>query len=153
MFKASGSDDLCIKIWNLDSYQCVRTIGGHDSSVQSLRLLATDRLVSRTAWDHVVRVWHVETGECVTQLVGHTNTVSCIKVAGVSVVVSGPHDNTIKVWSLDGEQNAVFFGANFISTFISTFIRIRPVKQLFEVNCFHSVRKYVNSARAGRLLT
>ena len=71
---ASGSGDKSIKIWNIDSGKCIRTLNGHDSPIFSLQLLLNNKLASGSA-DHSIKIWNLDSGECIRTLNGHTNNV------------------------------------------------------------------------------
>ena len=60
---ASGSSDESIKIWNIDTGECIRTLTGHTNSVYSLQLLANNKLASGSS-DATIKIWNVDTGEC-----------------------------------------------------------------------------------------
>ena len=76
---ASGSFDNTIKIWNLDSSKCVKTLVGHKSSVVSLQLLANNKLASGS-FDNTIKIWNLDNGECVKTLVGHTKMVNSLQL-------------------------------------------------------------------------
>ena len=56
--------DHTIKIWNLESGECVRTLHGHDGGVLCLHY-SGKRLASGSV-DSTIRVWDISSGECHT---------------------------------------------------------------------------------------
>ena len=121
----SASDDGTIKMWDLTSRMCVRTIAGHVAQVQSMKLLlasdCNDELSEVSAGramsdsptssspinrkkpllitgslDNTIKLWDIETGKSTQTFFGHIEGVWA--VAGDKLrLVSGSHDRTIKV--------------------------------------------------------
>ena len=61
---ATGSFDGTIKIWDIDSGTCRRTLKGHEYIVSSV-ILTGDRLAS-VAHDGTIRVWDIHSGACLS---------------------------------------------------------------------------------------
>ncbi|KAJ3078743.1 protein with putative role during mitosis, partial [Quaeritorhiza haematococci] len=97
----SCSADLTIKIWDtLNSYNCIRTLHGHDHSVSSVSFLPPrgDLIVSSSR-DKTIKVWEVASGFCVRTLVGHEEWVrEIVPCEDGRVVASGSNDQTIRIW-------------------------------------------------------
>ena len=72
---ASGSLDNTIKIWNLETGECIRTLAGHSMAVVSLQLLENNKLASGSE-DKSIRIWNVDTGECISTLSGSNEVLS-----------------------------------------------------------------------------
>jgi F-box and WD-40 domain protein 1/11 len=58
---ASGSNDHTIKIWDVDSGECIRTFIGHTDLVRTLSF-DSRRLVSGS-YDQSIKVWDMDTGK------------------------------------------------------------------------------------------
>lgn len=69
----SGSDDYMIKIWNVETGECLNTLRGHEDSVTCFEL-CDDKLMSGS-WDGTIKVWDLNRNECVKTLNGHTYRV------------------------------------------------------------------------------
>lgn len=71
----SGSDDYLIKVWDLESGECLKTLKGHEDSVTCFEWY-NDKLISGS-WDSNIRVWDInlKQNECVKTLSGHTYRV------------------------------------------------------------------------------
>src|SRR3990167_10611665 len=96
----SGSADKTLKVWNLDTGQCLKTLQGHTSAVGALAVTADGKVISGSA-DKTLKVWNLDTGQCLKTLQGHTNVVAALTVIADGRVVSGSHDGTLKVWNID----------------------------------------------------
>ena len=76
---ASGSTDNSIKIWNVDSGECIRTLTGHLSGVDSLQILSNNKLASG-AWDGSINIWNIDSGDCIRTLIGHSHSVMSLQL-------------------------------------------------------------------------
>jgi F-box/WD-40 domain protein MET30 len=121
----SASDDGTIKMWDLTSRMCVRTITGHVAQVQSMKLLfasdCSDELSEASlqratsssppsaisgsskkpllisgSLDNTIKLWDIETGKSVQTFFGHIEGVWAVASDKLRLV-SGSHDRTIKV--------------------------------------------------------
>ena len=63
----SGSADKTLKVWNLDTGQCLKTLQGHTNVVAALTVIADGRVVSGSH-DGTLKVWNIDIGECIKTL-------------------------------------------------------------------------------------
>ncbi|XP_067948021.1 F-box/WD repeat-containing protein 7-like isoform X2 [Watersipora subatra] len=104
----SGSDDNTLKVWDVETAQCLRTLVGHTGGVWSSQM--RDNIVISGSTDRTLRVWDTETGECMHTLHGHTSTVRCMHLHK-NIVVSGSRDATLRMWDIsNGECVHVLIG-------------------------------------------
>nr|CAH7715640.1 unnamed protein product [Callosobruchus chinensis] len=69
--------DMSIKLWDFQqSYECVRTMLGHDHNVSSVAFMPAGDFVVSASRDKTVKMWEVATGYCVKTFVGHRDWVS-----------------------------------------------------------------------------
>jgi len=94
----SGSEDNTIRVWDMSTLECVRTLSGHTHYVECM-IVSGDRLYSGS-WDSTIRVWDMNTLECVRTLSGHTYSVNCMIISG-GRLYSGSADRTIRVWDMN----------------------------------------------------
>ena len=57
----SGSLDSIIKLWELESCECIKTFIGHQDSVTCIKNVLNDKLISEDATG-VIKIWRIETG-------------------------------------------------------------------------------------------
>ncbi|KAI9890168.1 MAG: hypothetical protein M1814_004450 [Vezdaea aestivalis] len=93
---ATGSYDNTIKIWDIETGECIRTLEGHIRGIRSLQFDDT-KLVSGSM-DQTLKIWNWRTGDCIATYNGHTGGVVGVHFAG-RLVASGSTDTTIKVWN------------------------------------------------------
>ena len=72
---ASGSLDNTIKIWDINSGECMRTLVGHSDKVSSVELVSSKILASGSD-DDTIRIWNLDSGECFRTINGTTITIS-----------------------------------------------------------------------------
>ena len=62
----SGSHDRTIIMWNLESYERVRTFEGHTDRVNYIAVLSNEYLLS--CGGDTVRKWNISSGQCVRKI-------------------------------------------------------------------------------------
>src|SRR5579859_3688728 len=76
---ASGSLDKTIKIWDVETGQCVQTLEGHNRrDVTSMAFSQDSRWLASASWDNTVKMWDTKTGRCVQTLEGHSGKVNSV---------------------------------------------------------------------------
>lgn len=96
----SGSHDGSLRVWDIDSGACLRTLKGHKSLVSCVAALSGGRCISGS-FDNTLRVWDIESGAYLKILKGHSNLVECMAVLSNGRCVSGSYDGTLRVWDAD----------------------------------------------------
>ena len=112
---ASGSREGTIKIWDIKTGKCLRTIDAqedenrpYEKAVWSIDLLKDGRLASAQD-DGTVKIWDVDTGECLKVLeVGSGARADCvIELKDGSIACAC--DDTMKIWNSEAENYEVTF--------------------------------------------
>ncbi|KAI9028090.1 quinon protein alcohol dehydrogenase-like superfamily [Phycomyces nitens] len=91
----SGSLDTSIKIWSIETGNCLGTLLGHEHGVWTLAY-DKQRLVSGSH-DGVIKIWDIEKGNPMHSLQGHTSAVTAIAL-GDAKVVSASDNGEIHIW-------------------------------------------------------
>ncbi|MBG1259620.1 hypothetical protein F8S20_11070 [Nostoc sp. BAE] len=98
---ASGSDDTTIKLWNAFTGECLKTLWGHSSWVNSVSFSPDGRLLASGSYDQTVKLWNWQTGECLHTFVGHIHRVKTVAFNPQgTTLASGSDDNTVKLWDV-----------------------------------------------------
>ncbi|KAK7487027.1 hypothetical protein BaRGS_00021697, partial [Batillaria attramentaria] len=93
----SGSHDKQLKVWDIRTCECIRTIRGHTDTVSAVKI--KDHYVITGCGDSAVRVFDLNTGKVALSFQGHSGSVDHIHIID-SLVVSAATDRTLRVWSL-----------------------------------------------------
>lgn len=100
----TGSLDNTVKIFDVLTGVCVRTIFGH---VEGVWGVDADKLrIVSASHDRTVKVWDRDSGACQSTLVGHTAAVTAVALSD-DKIVSGSDDATVRIWSFSPPPVAV----------------------------------------------
>jgi WD40 repeat protein len=99
---AAGYGEETLRVWDLGTGECLRTLEGHGKKVTSVSVTPDGRCAVSGSFDCTLRVWDLETGSCLRTLKGHSDWVSSVNVTpNGRRVVSGSGDKTLRVWNLE----------------------------------------------------
>ncbi len=91
----SASDDYTLKIWDIRSGTCVRTLSGHTWTIKGVASLPNGQVVS--AGDLTLKIWDIRSGKCIRTLSGHTSMVKGVASLHNAQVLSVNIDQTLKI--------------------------------------------------------
>ncbi|HAJ58786.1 MAG TPA: hypothetical protein DCP31_05590, partial [Cyanobacteria bacterium UBA8543] len=74
----SSSDDQTVRMWDINTGQCRKTIQGYSNQVLSVTFSPTGQILASGNDDQTVRLWDVSTGQCQKILQGHTHRVRVV---------------------------------------------------------------------------
>lgn len=93
LFLVSASDDKTLKIWELSSGKCLKTLKGHSNYVFCCNFNPQSNLIVSGSFDESVRIWDVRTGKCLKTLPAHSDPVSAVHFnRDGSLIVSSSYD-------------------------------------------------------------
>lgn len=100
----SAGTDWNIKIWDVETGKCVKTLRGHLNWVNSVVFSADNKLILSGSDDYMVKIWDVETGECLKSFDGHSAWVRFVSFSGDNeLILSGSFSHTngyqVKIWN------------------------------------------------------
>ncbi|KAK5257351.1 Lissencephaly-1 [Cryomyces antarcticus] len=121
---ASASRDRTIRIWDVTTGYCVKTIRGHADWVRDIHPSADGRYLLSAGNDQTARLWDASSGDAKASFVGHTHVVECAALApsaaypllaaladlkksplvtsSAEFLATGSRDKTIKLWDARG---------------------------------------------------
>ena len=101
----TGSEDHTVRVWDVDSGQCLRVLEGHSNSVLSVAWSSDARRALSGSSDNTVRLWDVDSGQCLRVLEGHSNSVLSVAWSSdARRALSGSDDKTVRLWDVDSGQ-------------------------------------------------
>ncbi|KAJ3402300.1 hypothetical protein HDV05_008600, partial [Chytridiales sp. JEL 0842] len=91
----TGSLDSTVKVWKIDTGECVRTLFGHKEGVWAVSS-DTLRIVSG-AHDRNVCVWDMESGQAMYSIQEDRGTINCCQLSDTKII-SGNEEGTIRIY-------------------------------------------------------
>ncbi|MGI0490714.1 NACHT domain-containing protein [Alkalinema pantanalense CENA528] len=95
----STSSDQTIKIWDIATATCTKTLTGHHSRVYDVSLLSDNCTFATVGADCNVKIWHYDQADCLHTLTGHTDIVWSVAFSkSEELLITTSRDCTIKLW-------------------------------------------------------
>lgn len=96
---ASASADMTVRVWNVNTRECIRTLEGHQSSVLRVSFLSRGLQLLSAGSDGLLKVWTLRTAECAASVEGHSDKTWALAISrDEQTIVTGGADSTIIVW-------------------------------------------------------
>ena len=97
---ASGSADCSIRLWDVDTGECLRTLENAHGGWVNCLLMYQSLLVSSGSWDTLIKVWRMPSGDAVATLRGHTESIETMTHVDATHIASGSDDHTLRIWNM-----------------------------------------------------
>ncbi|KAL5612668.1 hypothetical protein BROUX41_004237 [Berkeleyomyces rouxiae] len=96
--------DNTIRLWDIATGRCLRTMFGH---VEGIWSLTGDTLrVVTGANDFLVKVWEPRSGKCERTFAGHSGPATCVGLSD-SRMASGSEDGEVRLYTFEGNTKAL----------------------------------------------
>jgi WD40 repeat protein len=93
-----------VRIWDIETGVCIRTLKGHICWIVALAVL-NDGMLASGSTDNTVRIWSYHSGECLWTL--HAESGKVIRTLAAlkdGTLAAGSDDGSIRIWNvIDGE--------------------------------------------------
>jgi hypothetical protein len=83
---SAGARDYTLQVWDIETYQCKKTLTGHTCEATGVCCTPDGKLVISASTDRTLRVWDIETGECIACYLARAPLTSVIAASGVRCV-------------------------------------------------------------------
>lgn len=95
----SGSADTTMRLWDLATGECLKTLAGHTAHVRAVALTPDGKYAISGGSDKTLKVWDLKPGRCLQTIEAHDDTINAVAVSPDGrFVLSGGRDKAIKRW-------------------------------------------------------
>ncbi len=102
----SCSDDKTIKLWNLETNECLKTFIGHTNQVNCLEISSDKSTIYSGSCDRTLRVWDISSGEC-RKTIGLNGDIYSLKLLSPITLAVGldvTNENALQVINLNSNK-------------------------------------------------
>ncbi|KAM3919793.1 katanin p80 WD40 repeat-containing subunit B1 [Leptodactylus fuscus] len=98
---ATGGEDCRVNLWSVNKPNCIMSLTGHTSPVESVRFSTSEKLIVAGSQSGSLRVWNMEEAKIQRTLMGHKANVCSLDFHPYGeFVASGSLDTNIKLWDV-----------------------------------------------------
>lgn len=102
-----------VKVWSVDGFDLVRTLQGHEKSVNCAAFANDGRTLVTGSTDRTVRVWDYRAASLLHTLKGHKNTIASVDVSPDDRwTASASYDGTVRLWPMQGVEDSTVLRAH-----------------------------------------
>jgi WD40 repeat protein len=98
----SGSADQTLKLWDIKTGACLRTLFGHSAGVRSVAVLPDGQRALSASDDYTLKLWDLATGACLHTFYGEQRFNCCAVAADGRTVVAGDWTGMVYFLWLEG---------------------------------------------------
>ena len=106
----SGSVDRSIKIWSLETGECLKTLQDHRDWVTCILIISNNRFISSSV-DKTIKIWNINSYECLNTLKNKNGIYSLCSISN-NQIACGCLNGTIVIWNLDKSKKVKTFKAH-----------------------------------------
>lgn len=100
-YALTGSSDTTLKLWDVQTGQCLRTLQEHDDRINAVAFNPNNSQVFSGSSDATVKLWDIQTGQCLRTLSGHFDSVNAVASSPDGLfLLSGSNDTMLKLWDI-----------------------------------------------------
>ena len=109
----SGSEDLTIKIWNLDNFECIYTFEKtHQNDITSLNFISNFKCLYSSSIDGTIIKWNFNDHKMIYSIKSENNPINTTLLMNDNILICGYENGKIKIIQLNEEDNSNLNGGN-----------------------------------------
>ncbi|XP_064414518.1 katanin p80 WD40 repeat-containing subunit B1 isoform X1 [Latimeria chalumnae] len=98
---ATGGEDCRVNLWSVNKPNCIMSLTGHTTPVESIRFSAAEELVVAGSQSGSLRVWDLEAAKIFRTLMGHKANICSLDFHPYGeYLASGSMDTNVKLWDI-----------------------------------------------------
>ncbi|XP_073461708.1 katanin p80 WD40 repeat-containing subunit B1 [Aquarana catesbeiana] len=98
---ATGGEDCRVNLWSVNKPNCIMSLTGHTSPVESVRFNPSEKLIVAGSQSGSLRIWNMEEAKIQRTLMGHKASICSLDFHPYGeFVASGSLDTNIKLWDV-----------------------------------------------------
>jgi WD40 repeat protein len=102
---ATGSNDLTLKLWDLDQGNCYETWAGHQYWVVQVAWNSLGTLLASGSFDGTIRLWEPTTGDCLKVFTVDQTLPYAMAWSPEGRILALPgSDDTLQLWDVDADR-------------------------------------------------
>jgi len=95
----TGGEDKKVNLWAVGKPNCIMSLSGHSTPIESVRFGYTEELVCAGSQSGALKIWDLEAARLVRTLTGHKSGVRCIDFHPYGdFLASGSSDTSLRLW-------------------------------------------------------
>jgi WD40 repeat protein len=106
----SGSTDKTIKIWDLETGECLKTLTDHKHWVTSILIIPNNKFLSGSC-DKTIKIWDLNSYACLKTLTNESEVYSLCLISD-NQIACGCNNGSISIWNLDNSTKVKSFKAH-----------------------------------------
>lgn len=97
----TGGDDRKVNLWSVGKPQCIMSLIGHTTSIESVRFNSNEELVVAGSYSGALKIWDLEGAKSLRTLTGHKAGIKSLDFHPYgNYIASGSADCNVKLWDV-----------------------------------------------------
>jgi WD40 repeat protein len=98
---ASGSEDYTVKLWDVNTGQCLQSWQAADDEILSIAFSPDGKTLATSGNELAIKLWDINRRECLQVLQGHTKWVFSVTYSqDGKTLISASQDGNVRIWDV-----------------------------------------------------
>ena len=93
-----------IKIWDLKTFQEIKTLEGHFDQISSIVLLSNNKYIISASYDRTIRLWDITSGKELQRFEGYRYWIFSLTTFFNDRYIAFGYGGIIKIWDIKNKQ-------------------------------------------------